>query len=244
MAPQSRALPVLVTRPEPQASRFAEDLLAEFGTLVRPIISPVLAPVFPVPVLPAGPFGAVILTSETAVHAVHRLTAQGAPMPAKAFCVGDRTAEAARSAGFSAISAGADASALADLVIAHRSEGPFLHLRGRDTRGGLMERLHKAGVPADDCIVYAQDPVPLSDEAQSCLALPGRLVVPLFSPRTATLFFRGLESVPCVAELTIVAISPAVAAVCPEGLCHRVLTAQRPDAAGMMAVLARVVFNA
>lgn len=244
MAPQSRALPVLVTRPEPQATRFAEDLLAEFGTRVRPVMTPVLVPVFPAPALPEGPFGAVILTSETAVHAVQRLMALGAPMPAKAFCVGDRTAEAARSAGFSAISAGADASALADLVVAHRSEGPFLHLRGRDTRGGLMERLRNAGVPADDCIVYAQDPVPLSDEAQGLLASPGRLVVPLFSPRTATLFFRSLESVPCVAELTVVAISPAVAGACPEGRCHRILTAQRPDAAGMMAVLARVVFNA
>lgn len=244
MAPQSRALPVLVTRPEPQATRFAARISEAFGARVRPVLTPVLAPVFLAPVLPAGPFGAVILTSETAVAAAQRLKAQGASLPTTAFCVGDRTAQCAASAGFSATSAGADAQALARLVVARREEGPFLHLRGRDTRGGLMAALRAAGVTARDCIVYAQDPVPLSEKARQTLVAPGPVLVPLFSPRTATLFFAALESAPFMAELTVVAMSPAVARACPPGMCRHILTAEQPDAEGMMAVLARVVFNA
>lgn len=244
MAPQSRALPVLVTRPEPQATRFAARISEAFGARVRPVLTPVLAPVFLAPVLPEGHFGAVILTSETAVVAAQRLKAQGARLPTTAFCVGDRTAQCAVSAGFAATSAGADAQALAGLVVARREEGPFLHLRGRDTRGGLMAALQAAGVTARDCVVYAQDPVPLSADALQALATPGPVLVPLFSPRTAVLFFAALESVPLAAELTVVAMSPAVARACPPGLCHRILTARQPDAEGMMAVLARVVFNA
>ncbi len=88
---------MLLTRPAAQNARFAAQVTARFGPGVRFVDSPLLAPRFLDPTLPAGPFDAVVFTSETGVAGYRRLTAEQA-LPA--WCVGPRTAEAARAAGF------------------------------------------------------------------------------------------------------------------------------------------------
>lgn len=244
MATQSHALPVLVTRPEPQASRFASQLRDAFGEKVHTVVSPLLAPVFMQTALPEGSFGAIILTSETGVTAAQRLMESGANLPSAAFCVGDRTAECAKSAGFKTLSAHADAAALAELVSRYREFGPFLHLRGRETRGDLLRLLHAQGIAARDIVVYGQDPVPLSAEAVQMLEQSGHVALPVFSPRSAVLLLAALESVSCKADLTIVAMSAAVAEVFTGSGKWRILTADKPEAAAMLTVLAEIVFKA
>jgi uroporphyrinogen-III synthase len=231
MAPQHHALSILLTRPADQAARFAQDLAARFGNRLRPAVSPLMVPRFLAPDWPDAAYAALILTSETGAEAAARLRAQGRALPDRAICVGDRTAQAARAAGFSATSAQGDAEALLAHILASGDPGPFLHLRGRDARGDIAPRLSAQGCPAHAAIVYAQEAQPLTDAARHILAGHDPVVVPLFSPRTAALL---AERGPFAAPLLVAAISPA-AAVRAEALAPaRLVTADRPDAAAML----------
>lgn len=206
MARQSRhspPLPVLITRPEPQATRFAAELTAMLGDSIRPVLSPLMAPAFLSPSLPDA--DALVLTSETAVQALAGLRG---PLPKRAFCVGGRTAEAARSAGLEAISAEGDATALAALILSGPMDGPLLWLRGEDTAGDLAGTLARRGIRLDQAVVYRQDPQPLSPEALALLQGEGPVIVPLFSPRTARLFVDSAQG--AVAALYLCSLSAAV----------------------------------
>ena len=240
MTPQSRALPVLLTRPEAAGDRFAAELTARFGKGLRIVTSPLLAPRFLAPALPQDA-AAVVLTSETGVTAALRLRDGGQHLPARAFCVGDRTAEAARAAGFDAVSAKGDADALVALILADGSAGPFLHLHGAETRGDVVGRLQAAGLRAAGAVVYDQRPCPLADAARSLLDGQGPVLVPLFSPRTAALF---AETAPHRAALWVAALSPAVASALGNLSVARLVTASRPDAAAMLAAIAALIGGA
>lgn len=205
MARQSRPaapLPVLITRPEPQASRFAADLAAQLGDTVVPILSPLMEQVTLSPPLPAA--RALVLTSESAVLAV----AGREPLPDRAYCVGSRTAAAARAAGLQAISAEGDVAALAELLSAQGETGPLLWLRGADVAGDLAGATARQGIPLMQATVYRQEARPLSDAARSLLSGRGPVIVPLFSPRSARLFLK--EAAGALAELHLCALSPAV----------------------------------
>lgn len=234
MAPQSRALPVLLTRPEAQGDRFAAMLRERFGDAVEILSSPLLAPVFLTPDLPKGDHAAVILTSETGVQAARRLLSRHA-LPELALCVGDRTAQAARAAGFRARSASGDADALLAMILADPPHGPLLHLHGRETRGDLAARLAAAGCRVDAVTVYAQEPQPLSAQARALLDGDGPVVAPLFSPRTAQLF---AATAPHRAALWVAALSPAVAAALGDLPVARLVVAPRPDAADLIGIMA------
>jgi len=106
---------VLVTRPEPEASRTAAQLVTlGFEPLVLPLTATAAVPD---QTLPAGYFDAVAITSSNALrHASTQLLAALGTKPC--LTVGDRTAEQARAVGFgSVVSAKGDADALARLVL-------------------------------------------------------------------------------------------------------------------------------
>ena len=197
---------VLLTRPAAQSARFAQDLRRCFGP-VKIVTSPVIAPEFLTPALPHGPFSAVILSSETAAVAAGAFKAR---LPDRAFCVGDRTAAAARLAGFDAASAEGDAEALLALILSD-PPGPLLHLRGQDTRGDLARRLSASGVPTDEVVVYMQTPQPLTDEAVALLTGTAPVLAPLFSPRSAEILGAECTRIGATAPIRVVALSAAVA---------------------------------
>lgn len=241
MAKQSSdpALPVLLTRPKEQGQAFAQRLGEKFGVGVRPVISPLMVPHFLMPDLPQGDFAAVIFTSATGVSACHPLRAV---LPARAYCVGQKTAEAARAAGFLTFSADGDAEALLSLILADLPKGRLLHLRGKEAWGNLAERLSAAGVPASDLVVYRQDPQPLSPEAVALLQATGPLILPLFSPRSAALMAKALPA-GTRARLYLAALSPAVAR--SASFPHiRLITATRPDADAMLDAIAELIVAA
>lgn len=246
MVPQSHAIPVLITRPEPQASRFCAALQNRYGALVQPILTPLLRPAFKNPVLPKGPFGSVVFTSETAVRAAVALT--DAVVPKRAYCVGDHTAQVATELGFQAHSAAGDAENLLKLLSDRPEHSPFLHLRGREARGDLADRLAAAGVPAVSAVVYAQETLPLSAQAIKALQGDEPVIVPLFSPRSAEQFYRGLQNLPQVADLLprlkIAALSPAVAAVLSGCPAQNIAIALAPNQAELFLVLDRFIFIA
>lgn len=241
MVLQSCALPVLVTRPMPQAARFAEAVQHRYGTRARPVLSPVLAPVHYTPPAPEGRFGAVVFTSETGVRAAVNW---GQPLPTRAFCVGDTTARVAQDLGFSALSAEGDADDLFDLVESHATEGPFLILRGADARGDLLLRLRAAGMSAAEAIIYAQEPHPLAPEAESVLVSSGPVVVPLFSPRTAAIFRACLDGLALKADLRLVALSPAVAQEFPNHPAQFCAVAAAPTQAELFLAMDRFINTA
>lgn len=242
MALQSRALPVLITRPEPQASRFSKVLTARFGTLVRPVICSLIAPRFLSAALPDGRFGAVVLTSETGALAADRLAKAGYMVPHVAFCVGDHTAEVAQGLGFDARSAAGDATALVDLILQHPDRAPFLHLHGHETRGDVVGQLRARGLSAEGAKVYAQEEQPLSVQARALLAQPGPVVVPIFSPRTAKLFAKQLAEHLVSAKVFVVAISEA--ATKPVlGLGFDIHQADHPTQESLLYAMDKVIFQ-
>jgi uroporphyrinogen-III synthase len=119
---------VLVTRPEPEASRTAERITAlGFEPVVLPLMTTAAMRVEAVPT----DVDAVAVTSSSALrHApAHLLAALGAK---PCFAVGDKTAERAHEAGFgSVVSARGDADVLARLVIRHTApKARFAYLCG------------------------------------------------------------------------------------------------------------------
>jgi uroporphyrinogen-III synthase len=233
MTPQSRAIPVILTRPAAQGDRFAADLRARFGDAVQVILSPLIAPVFPSVTVPDGDFRAVVLTSETGAQAAARLPG----VPRRAWCVGDRTAAAAQALGFEAQSAAGDADALVGAIVAAGEAGRLIHLRGRDSRGEVAARLTAAGLPTAEVIVYAQAAQPLTDAARAVLQADAPVIVPLFSPRSAQLFAATQPKAP----LFIAALSPAVAAGLGDLRCKMVAVADHPDAKALLQALVPLI---
>ncbi|WP_435165201.1 uroporphyrinogen-III synthase [Falsirhodobacter sp. 1013] len=208
-----QCLPVLLTRPEEGSVRFAARLK---GHVVR---SPLLKPRFLEAHLPRAE--GLVLTSAVAIMAL-----RGARPALRAWCVGDRTAEVARKAGFDACSAQGDAEALFRLILDSGENGPLLHPRGRESRGDLGRRLTTAGIPTTEAILYEMIPHPLSSEARALL--DGPVVVPLFSPASARRFLEVAGG----ARPVFACLSEAVAAVLPPDAARHV--AARPDAAAMV----------
>lgn len=233
MARQSRPAvppPFLLTRPAARGDRFADELRTRFGPAVRIVLSPLLMPDYLSPALPEDVAG-VIFTSETGVTALGRLRpARGLP----AWCVGDRTAQAARLAGYQARSAAGDAAALVAAILAEAHPGPLLHARGEDSRGAVAERLTAAGTPTAEALVYVQRPVPLTDEARRLLSGLDPVVVPLFSPRTAALLGAAVADMRGTAPLWVVALSPAVAEAAAPLAPARQAVAPNPDAFALL----------
>ncbi len=242
MALQSRALPVLITRPDPQGARFSKAVVARYGDLVSPVVCPLLSPVYLSTPLPAGPFSALILTSETGAIAAGRMARGGEPIPRLAFCVGDRTAQAAKELGFDARSASGEAGALIDLILRHPEAAPLLHLHGRETRGDVVGRLGTKGLRAEGIEVYAQEARALPDEVRLLLAQEGRVIAPLFSPRTAMLFAKQLADGLIAAQIDCITLSPAVSDALKESPV-RVRIAMQPTQESLMNAMDKVIFQ-
>jgi uroporphyrinogen-III synthase len=144
---------LLVTRPEPDATRTAQALRRRgHAVLVAPLLSTQT-----VEAEFEGPYGGVLLTSANAARAVssHPRAAELTRLPA--FTVGARGAEAAHAAGFGDV-ASADG-ALGDLVrlVAARFAGSrarVLYLAGEDRAGDLAGELAAHGVAVDTVVIY------------------------------------------------------------------------------------------
>jgi uroporphyrinogen-III synthase len=152
---------LLVTRPEPDASRTAAVLRARgHDVMLAPLLGIEPAPDAD---LGPGPWGGVLITSANAVRPIaahpRRREVLGLPL----FAVGRRSAEAARAAGFAEVmSADGDAADLARLVAARdrspQAAGhvrlPLLYLAGEDRAGDLEGALAAQGIAARMVVVY------------------------------------------------------------------------------------------
>jgi len=217
---------LVLTRPAAQSRALA----AEFEALARVVISPVMEIVGTGASVNMAGVAGVILTSANAVPFAPDLSGFGV------YCVGERTAEAARLAGADVrlVAENAD-----ELVARIKASGPLLHLRGAHTRGDIAERLSSDGIETHSTVVYRQEAKRLSSGAKALIEGDHAVVLPLFSPRSAALVGAGLSRVG--PRVSVIAISPAVAESwsaetggSAEVCAHPTATAMREKIAGKL----------
>ncbi|MDD7971431.1 uroporphyrinogen-III synthase [Roseinatronobacter alkalisoli] len=225
---------LLLTRPEQAAQDFAQLVMAA-GWRWPVVIAPLMQISHCAPDMDAlAGAGTLVFTSR---HGVAAWRAAGGGCELPVWCVGPRTAQAARQAGFAQVhqAPGGDAVSLRAALLAARPVPPVLHLRGDHTAMVLAAELVKAGIPARDAVLYRQHARALSDAARTLLSHPVPVVVPLFSPRSARLFAAELANLPVPhrAALHVIAISQACAGALGATKCAGIHVAARPDADAM-----------
>ncbi len=213
---------VLLTRPRIASERFALELQG-----IDVVIAPLMDIVGTDAAIDLRGIAGVILTSEAAVAFLP-------PSALPAYCVGPRTAEAAEEAGLLVRMVEKHADALVAALLATKPRSPLLHLHGQHQRGDIAERLTKGGLPTQSLVVYDQREVPPGIAFRAAIAREG-LMVPLFSPRSATLFAEAAQGLNPTARL--LAMSAAVADALPPHLRPRTEIIPAPTGAEMLRAL-------
>lgn len=207
---------ILVTRPEPDATTFAERL-ADDGHDVY--IEPMMEVRFDTgEEIDLDEVQALIATSRNGVRALEQSPALETARQLPLFAVGPGTATLARSLGITRVIAGGrDAAGLMPLI-AERAEvngGALLHLAGDRMAFDLAGELSGLGFTVLQPTVYRSEVAgAFSEDLIACLVSGEIEAVTLFSPRTAQIFCRLLiqhDLTHTVRNLTFFCLSEAVA---------------------------------
>ncbi len=228
---QAMAPTILITRPDPAGSVFADQVRMTLGCGVPVLLSPMMRIEVTGPLPDLSAIKTLIFTSRNGVGAYLSL---GGRLDIESYAVGDATATLAETAGLPTKSCHGDAGALVRQMKADRVAGPCLHIRGEHVTGEIVKYLNSAGIETREAVIYKQDAIPMSDAAKALLKRESPVILPLFSPRSARLFFAKLE---LTAPLLVACISEKVAACVPEGICKEVKVARRPDAEAVLEML-------
>jgi uroporphyrinogen-III synthase/predicted nucleic acid-binding Zn-ribbon protein len=231
---------ILVTRPEPEAQRFAAQL-KEHG------LDAVVAPLMSIerdeaPLPPLDGVQALVFTSANAVRAY---AAKAGRIDLPVYAVGEATAAAARSAGYAkVVSAGSNAEGLAALLAGRidPAKGPLFHPTGADQAGDLAGTLRARGFELRQAVLYrAAAATELPAAARAALENGDVAGVALFSPRSAEIFVAlataaGLGAT--LAALDAFCLSRAVAAALEGKAAWRAIrVAARPNAEALIALI-------
>lgn len=183
---------ILLTRPEPAASRFA-GLLGKsgHGALIAPLLEIRRRPVT---VLPLDGVQALIATSRNALDAVAQTSNLAAALDLPLFAVGGATAERARELGFATVVRGPGRARALIQVIASMLEpqdGTLLHLAGAVVAEDIRPELELLGFRTDLLVVYDSVAASTLPEAAAKAMTQGSIdAVVLMSPRTAATYAR------------------------------------------------------
>lgn len=210
---------VLLTRPQPDSQSFAALLSTLPETAHLPVLIAPLMRIVPVPHDSAALAAAAGLVFTSA----HAVASAGPGRGRPAICVGERTGQVARDAGFAVIQGAGTADSLVPLIAA--SPVPLVHPHGRH----LAQRLAVPGI-----VVYDQRPQPLTARARAALMGARPVVVPVYSPRSARLL-AGMAA-GARAPLWLVAISDAAAAAWTAPAARRAV-ADQPSGRAMDAAI-------
>jgi len=230
---------ILVTRPD--GARTAEELRARGHA---PVVAPLLRiePIADVDL--GGSWVAIVLTSINAARALQthpqRAGLDGLPV----YAVGQRSAQAARDAGFTDVtSAEGDVTDLAGLVVERVGEGTLLYLAGEDRAGDLAGELADHGLDVHTAVIYRAVPVEILP-AVARAAFPAGAVdgVLHYSRRSADVLIdlarqAGLLHQALAADhycLSRQVAEPLQAAGAP-----RIRIARRPDETALLELLGR-----
>lgn len=216
----TQALPLLlVTRPNGQARALADRFNRHAEVIISPLISVV-------PLAAKPDYTNVSGLIVTSANAARIATGAGLPLELPMYVVGNRTADVLRSAGNDVQLVAQDADHLVSELIGSRVDGPLVHVHGAYTRGNIAQRLSHSGIKTEGVCIYTQDLQPLTEAAQTVLNGERRVIVPLYSPRTAGQFVRENTG---HAPLEIIAMSQAVADELPQRPDWNVTVLEAPD---------------
>lgn len=236
---------VLVTRPEPVASKTAAKLTEKgYSVTVLPLTR--IVPLSVDQGLFGRPFDAVAATSANAIrHAPDDLLAALRDIPA--FAVGESTAELFRQHGFTTVrSAGEDAKALAALVGGQgHTLGRLAYLCGRVRMPVFEEEIGKNGAEISAIETYDADIVSYeADFLRESLAGQSFDAVLLYSARAAEAFGAlldcGLVEPALFAKARLLCLSRKVAGALPEKWQERTVSAISPEEKALFGLLANL----
>lgn len=185
---------LLLTRPEPDVQRTAAALRARGHSVI--VASLLRVEAIADAALGPGPWAAILITSANAARAIvgHRRLAELTGLPVLA--VGERSAQAMRSAGFAEVtSADGDVDDLVAAVAAHlKPPAQLLYLAGQDRAGDLAAVLREKNFAVDTVVVY-RAVVAETLPAEAAAALAGKLDGVLhFSRRSAEAFLAAASN--------------------------------------------------
>src|SRR5262245_36136000 len=184
---------VVVTRPQFDGERTAAALRARgHEVLVAPLMR-----VEPIAANLDGEWRAVVVTSANAPIAIMESAARASLIKLSLFAVGERSAEAARQAGFKdVVSANGDTRDLVRLIAAREAGGraPLLYLAGEDRAADLVSDLSARGIAAEMRIVYRAVTVPFPPALTKALEAREVDAVLHFSRRSADNYVAGAKS--------------------------------------------------
>ena len=226
---------VLVTRPEPGASRTARRLEAMgYEPVVLPL-SETRSLAVDLTTLPAGT-AAVVLTSANAVrHAPSELLRRVAALPC--FVVGAATAEAARTAGFADVREGpGDADGLARILIAERLSGPAVYVCGRLRRPDFETTLVDSGIKIHaietyDTVALAPNDLPAAIGPGDAALLYSAVAAEAFAVLAARPEGVGLR------RLRLLCLSDRIARPLLSRFGTSIAVAAKPDEASLLSLL-------
>src|SRR6202167_3991972 len=229
---------VLVTRPQPDDQATAAALRARGLEVLR---APMLRfePVAFHDDLDAN-YGAVIVTSANALRGIEPHLAGSRLLKLPLFAVGQRTADAARLAGFDrVISADGDAAGLRDSVLASararelKKASTLLYLAGADLARDLAGELGARGFTVVTQTTYRMAPVSsLARETVEAFAAHRIEAVLHYSRRSARAFLEAARAAGVeISALSIpqCCLSDAVASVVRDAGAPQVMVARSPD---------------
>jgi uroporphyrinogen-III synthase len=241
---------ILVTRPEPDNETTAAALRAKgFAVLLAPMLR--FEPVAFHDDTDAR-YGAVIVSSANALRAIESDLSGSRLLALPLFAVGERSAEAARRAGFGdvAVAAG-NAMALRDLIVASvraktlKKASTLLYLAGADLAGDLAGELGERGFSVVTHTTYRMLPVAsLPQQAIDAFAASRIEAVLHYSRRSARAFLDAVRA--AGVEISALAIpqcciSEQVASIIRDVGATRVLVARTPDENGLFEALDRAL---
>lgn len=226
---------VVVTRPQADSERTAAALeVLGHEVLVAPLMRVEL-----VAIDLAGTWSAIVITSANALPAIPA-TADGVKtLPV--FAVGDRSAEAARRAGFAEVSsANGDIKDLVRLVAARAAgaKAPLLYLAGEDRSGDLVAQLAAHGIDVEMKVAYRIVAEVFPPVLAAALESGDVDAVLHFSRRSAELFVEGARSSGVAGpaeDVRHLCLSSQVAE--PLAGASRIAVAARPEEAALVALL-------
>ena len=230
---------VVVTRPLADSERTAAALRARgHDVLVAPLLH-----VEPVAADFGGGWGGIIITSANAPGAIAGHPARDKLIKLPVYAVGQRSADAARQAGFSNVtSAGGDVRDLVRLIAARRADAaaPLLYLAGEDRAADLIAELVAHGIAAEMAIVYRAAAAPFPSALIAALKAGEVDTVLHFSKRSADNYLAGAAQAGIAKQALAVrhlCLSAQIAEPFVQAGASRIDTAKRPDEAGLIALL-------
>ena len=232
---------LVVTRPQSDSERTAAALRARgHEVLVAPLMR-----VEPVAGNFSGHWGGVIITSANAPGAIADSPAGKALFKLPLFAVGRRSADAARQAGFSNVTAaGGDVRDLVKLIAERHADAsaPLLYLAGEDRAADLVAELVVHDIAAEMAVVYRAASAPFPPALSAALQAGEVDAVLHFSKRSAETYLAGAAQAG-VAKQALAVRHICLSAQAAEPLAGagagRIAIAPRPDEAALIASLER-----